>query len=92
MKVFKFLRPLLLSTGIVTDASILDMNENDSYNMFFSLTPSYQCPYDLVLVLKDGSRWKLDAQTYASKKLNMLLDPENIVRFECIITSERAQL
>jgi len=39
----------------------------------------------MVLVLKDNSRWKLDPVSYQGKKLNMTVDPETIVRFECIM-------
>ena len=36
----------------------------------------------MVLVLKDGSRWKLDP--HEKKKLNQIVDMEQIVRFEAI--------
>ena len=42
----------------------------------------------MVLVLKDGARWKLDPFAFAAKKLNMTVDPENITRFECIFHSK----
>lgn len=36
----------------------------------------------MVLVLKDGSRWKLDA--HQKQKLNQIVDVDMIVRFEAI--------
>jgi hypothetical protein len=38
----------------------------------------------MVLILKDGTRWKLDAATCQTRKLNQAVDVDNIVRYECI--------
>ena len=39
-------------------------------------------PYEMVIHLKDGSRWKLDP--HQNKKLNSSVDPENISKLEAI--------
>lgn len=42
----------------------------------------------MVLVLKDGTRWKLDPTLHQTKKLMATVDIENVMRFECIFTSK----
>ena len=45
----------------------MTMNENDAYMQAFGSGPTNE-PYEMVLVLKDGSRWRLDP--HQSKRLN----------------------
>ena len=61
------------------------MQENDAYNVFFN---SDRSAYDIVYVLKDGTRWKLDTHQNQTRKLNTILDLTQILRFECIMTEE----
>ena len=57
LKLFKVLRPLLYSSGFTNDPQMLDIPEADAYSFFFN---NQMMAYELVLVLKDGTRWKLD--------------------------------
>jgi hypothetical protein len=52
---------------------MLDIPEADAYSFFFNNTIM---AYELVLVLKDGTRWKLDPQNHQTKKLHLAVDPE----------------
>jgi len=38
----------------------------------------------MVLIQKDETRWKLDPAAYQTKKLNLTVDLENVIRFECV--------
>jgi len=38
----------------------------------------------MVLIMKDGSRWKLEPNIHQTKKLNLAVDLEQVIRFECI--------
>lgn len=53
--------------------------------MFFNVDRQ---AYDLVYVLKDGTRWKLDPHQQQSRKLNTILDISQILRFECILSDD----
>lgn len=59
----------------------MEVSENDAYSLLFGQGGSNE-PYEMVIHLKDGSRWKLDP--YQNKKLNSIVDPESIVKFEAI--------
>lgn len=80
LKIFKVMRPLLVSSGYLNEAGILTQPEADAYQTVFNSAT----PYDMVLILKDGTRWKLDPAAFQTKKLNLTVDIENIMRFECI--------
>jgi hypothetical protein len=41
----------------------------------------------MVLVLKDGTRWKIEPHLHSSKKLMATVDLDQVVRFECIFQS-----
>jgi hypothetical protein len=34
--------------------------------------------------MKDGTRWKLEPNVHQTKKLNLAVDIEQVIRFECI--------
>ena len=75
------MRPILVSSGYINDdGSLMNQPEADSYSTVFNNAS----PYDMVLIQKDGTRWKLDPASFQTKKLNMTVDIENILRFECI--------
>lgn len=38
----------------------------------------------MVLIMKDGTRWKLDPNINQSKKMNNAVDFDQVARFECI--------
>jgi hypothetical protein len=61
LKVLRNMRPLLYSSGVTNDPDHLEINENDAYNVFFN---SGKQAYDMVYVLKDGTRWKLEPQVH----------------------------
>jgi len=63
---------LLYSSGFTNDPQMLEIPEADAYSFFFNNT---KMAYELVLVLKDGTRWKLDPMNHQSKKLNLAVDP-----------------
>ena len=64
-KILKGLKTTVLSSSPCDEAFAL-MNENDSFNYAFGRGLSNEI-YEMVLVLKDGSRWKLDP--HEKKKL-----------------------
>jgi hypothetical protein len=47
--------------------------------------------FDILLVLKDGQRWRLDPSVHPSKKLMNTVDLDNVIRVECVLAPE-AQL
>ena len=57
LKVLKSIKPLLYSSGVTNNPDVLEMQDNDAYNVFFN---SERQAYDIVYVLKDGTRWKID--------------------------------
>lgn len=57
LKVLRALKPLLYSSGVTNNADVLEMQESDAYNVFFNADRQ---AYEIVYVLKDGTRWKLD--------------------------------
>lgn len=73
VKVLRCIRPLLYSSSVITDPDLLEMNENDAYNVLFN---SNKQTYDMVYVLRDGTRWKLEPKVHQSKKLNTTVDLE----------------
>jgi hypothetical protein len=64
---------------------VLEMQDCDAYNVFFN---SDKHSYDISFVFKDGNRWTLDTQTHQSKKLNMILDFEKLLRLEIILSNQ----
>lgn len=59
------------------------MSESEQFSYLFSGSHSGgNDPYEMVLVLKDGSRWRLDP--HQNKRLCQVVDPELVVRFEAI--------
>jgi len=87
LKLFKVLKPLLYTAGLTNDPAMMETPEQESYAHFFNET---NIAYELVLVLKDGTRWKLDPHNHQNKKLNLAVDPEQVVRFECVVREEAA--
>lgn len=85
LKVLKVLKPLLYSSGVTNNPDVLEMAENDAYNVFFNAD---RTAYDIVYVMKDGTRYRLDPQCNQSRKLNTVIDLAQILRFECILTDE----
>ncbi|CDW77742.1 spore germination protein ia [Stylonychia lemnae] len=83
-KIFKGLRTTLATTSFQMDPLFMQQSETESYNQLFSCDQAVlqQEPYEMVLVLKDGSRWKLDPNQ--KQKLSQIVDVEMIVRFEVI--------
>jgi hypothetical protein len=58
MKVFKVMRPLLTQTAFITDPAFSAQSEVEAYQTVFA--SSSPPPYEMVLIMKDGTRWKLD--------------------------------
>ena len=85
LKVLKVLKPLLYSSGVTNNPDVLEMQESDAYNVFFNADRQ---AYDVIFVLKDGTRLKLDPFTNQSRKLNTVMDLTQILRFECILSDE----
>lgn len=79
MKIFKGLRTTLASTVLANDPKFMLLSENEAFNSLFGAGAE---PFEMVLHLNDGSRWKLDSQQ--NKKLNIIVIPDNIIRFEAI--------
>ena len=42
----------------------------------------------MVLVMKDGTRWKIEPHLHSSKKLMATVDLDQVVRFECIFLEQ----
>ena len=72
------MRSLLPST-VYTEDPMQELNQYNS--LFCSGNPSTE-PYEMVIVLQDGSRWKLDPNK--AQKLCSLISADQITRFECI--------
>ncbi|TNV85898.1 hypothetical protein FGO68_gene3349 [Halteria grandinella] len=90
MKIFKGLKELVQRCLMQNDALFSQLGEQEAFAYCFGntnsvLMPSKQ-PYEMVLVLKDDSRWKLDPQQ--SKRLNQVVEPELIDRFEAIFPEQ----
>lgn len=81
VKVFKAVRPLLFSLGVITDQNLLLMSETDAYTQVFKDSTQ---PYQMQLLMKDGSRFKIDPVVQCSKKLNTCLNVDDIQRFEIL--------
>lgn len=81
LKIFKGLRGLVTKSLFKQDKVFAGLGENESFAYAFGGLPQGD-PYEMVLVLKDGSRWKLDH--HQNKRLSMVVDPEQIDRFEAI--------
>lgn len=64
IKIFRALRMTLAKTIFAQDPLFLSLGENECFTYVFSGAHPFRNyfadPYDLVIVLKDGSRWKLD--------------------------------
>ena len=82
MKIFKVMRPLLTQTAFITDPAFSLQSEVEAYQTVFS--SSSPAPYEMVLIMKDGTRWKLDPNINQSKKMNIAVDFDQVARFECI--------
>lgn len=86
-KILKALKNLLLNSGL--DCQSYDTNAKDAYLHYFK--QGAKNLFDIVLVLKDGQRWRLDPSVHPSKKLVNTVDLESVIRVECIMAPE-AQL
>jgi hypothetical protein len=84
LKIFKGLRGLVAKSLFKSDKVFPTLGENESFAYAFGGLPLGD-PYEMVLVLKDGSRWKLDP--HQNKRLNLVVDPETIDRFEAIFNT-----
>jgi hypothetical protein len=83
-KMLKTLKPLLVNAGL--DCNQVDINAKDAYQHYFKL--GQRNIFDILLVLKDGQRWRLDPSVHPSKKLVNTVDLENVIRVECIMAPE----
>jgi hypothetical protein len=63
----------------------MTLNEIEAFAYAFgghTLRQYFQDSYDLVLVLNDGMRWKLDSNQ--GKRLNQVVNPDLVSRIEAI--------
>ena len=88
-KIYKGLKNLLNEVCDIPKQEFDDqpLVEFNQYSALFCSAELSQEPYEMVIVLSDGSRWKIDPNK--TQKLCQLISPEQIQRFECIFAKNK---